>query len=409
LEEKSQNILIVDDERGVLSSLRRLFLDEPYEIHFATNGQEGLELLRKISIDLVISDFRMPVMDGVAFLREVRNIDPRAIRVLLSGYADAKVVAAAFAEGCVLQFLPKPWNDDDLRTIVRAALEQAALQRRKDDGLQRIINSISSLPSMPDTYLKIREILSGEHPFPMDAVAVIIEKDVSLAAELMRWANSAVFGQRSHVDSVRRALVIMGSELLQGVVLTRSIHGCLQAKGVPAAVFDRDAFRVHSLATAVIARRLMKENPAAEPLEADRAFTAGLLHDIGKLVEASFLPDRFTAIMAAVRSGKTSMTRAEIEILGTTHEEIGGHLAEWWSMPAFLVGAARWHHKPGYCDTEREIVAAVHVADALAYRFALGSGGSYAPPEPDESIWNRFSLSEERLEVLKDETAVAVS
>ena len=124
-------ILCVDDERNVLRSLERIFLDDDYLILTAASGEEGLELLdASPQVQVVISDFRMPGMNGVEFLKEVFSRHPDTIRIVLSGYADTAAVVAAINEGKVYKFIPKPWNDDELRMTVAKALEHFAAHRR---------------------------------------------------------------------------------------------------------------------------------------------------------------------------------------------------------------------------------------------------------------------------------------
>jgi two-component system NtrC family sensor kinase len=124
-------ILCVDDERNVLRSLERIFLDDDYEILTAASGEEGLELLNaEPRVQVVISDYRMPGMNGVEFLKEVFSRNPDTIRIVLSGYADTAAVVAAINEGQIYKFIPKPWNDDELRVTVAKALEHFASHRR---------------------------------------------------------------------------------------------------------------------------------------------------------------------------------------------------------------------------------------------------------------------------------------
>ena len=124
-------ILCVDDERNVLRSLERIFLDDDYLIMTAASGEEGLELLdASPQVQVVISDFRMPGMNGVEFLKEVFSRHPDTIRIVLSGYADTAAVVAAINEGKIYKFIPKPWNDDELRMTVAKALEHFATHRR---------------------------------------------------------------------------------------------------------------------------------------------------------------------------------------------------------------------------------------------------------------------------------------
>lgn len=117
-------ILCVDDEVNVLKSLKRLFLDEDYEILTAESGQEGLAILEQHQpVQVVISDYRMPEMDGVAFFKEVHARWPDTVRIVLSGYADTAAVVAAINEGQVYKFIPKPWNDDELKVAIVKAVE----------------------------------------------------------------------------------------------------------------------------------------------------------------------------------------------------------------------------------------------------------------------------------------------
>ncbi|MFA6284152.1 MAG: response regulator, partial [Desulfurivibrionaceae bacterium] len=127
-------ILCVDDEANVLKSLKRLFLDEEYEILTAESGKEGLALLEQHEpVQVVISDYRMPEMDGVAFFKEVHERWPDTVRIVLSGYADTAVVVAAINEGQVYKFIPKPWNDDELKVAIAKALERYFLVKANNE------------------------------------------------------------------------------------------------------------------------------------------------------------------------------------------------------------------------------------------------------------------------------------
>ncbi len=128
LNELRYRLLLVDDEQNVLRALKRLLRDTNYEIFTATNGEEGLELFIKHEIQLVISDYRMPGMNGVDFLSRIRRKAPDTIRIILSGYADASVMMEAINDGQIYKFIPKPWNDHDLLTTIISAFEKYRLQ-----------------------------------------------------------------------------------------------------------------------------------------------------------------------------------------------------------------------------------------------------------------------------------------
>jgi two-component system NtrC family sensor kinase len=124
-------ILCVDDEQNVLRSLTRLFLDDPYEILVAASGAEGLLILDRCgTVPVVISDYRMPGMNGVEFLSEVRKRWPETVRLVLSGYADTGALVSAINEGQIYRFVAKPWNEDELRVTVTNALERYDLGRK---------------------------------------------------------------------------------------------------------------------------------------------------------------------------------------------------------------------------------------------------------------------------------------
>ncbi|MBU0728397.1 MAG: response regulator, partial [Proteobacteria bacterium] len=127
-------ILCVDDEKNVLKALNRLFMDEEYEVLLANSGEEGLETLAaEESVQVIISDYRMPGMNGVDFLKQVYERWPDTVRIVLSGYADTAAVVAAINEGQIYKFIPKPWNDDELKVTIAKAVEVYFLRKRNNE------------------------------------------------------------------------------------------------------------------------------------------------------------------------------------------------------------------------------------------------------------------------------------
>jgi len=139
-------ILLVDDEINVLRALKRTFLDEEYEVLTAPSGSEGLSILRDVSpVQVVVSDYRMPQMNGVDFLREVRRRWPDTVRIVLSGYADTAVVISAINEGEIYKFIAKPWNDDELRIAIINALERYSLNKKNIELTEALSAKIEEL------------------------------------------------------------------------------------------------------------------------------------------------------------------------------------------------------------------------------------------------------------------------
>ncbi|MBI5057192.1 MAG: HDOD domain-containing protein [Nitrospirae bacterium] len=402
MDKERQTILFVDDELSILNSLRRLLQDEAWDLRFAESGEKAIDVLKKEDVDLVISDVRMPGMDGITFLKQVRELYPHVVRIFLSGYADRGAIVQALSEGCAQQLVSKPWRDDELKGIIRDALLQAEELKQKGKGLQKIINSISTLRTMPQTYFEIKKCFSHINTVSIEHLAEIIEQDTSISAELLRWANSSLFGQRHKVDTVERALMVLGIDIVEGLVLSYSIFSPMSPGSQSDTGFDLKDFQTHSLSCGILAKMLAGRLPHLDDKEAERAFTAGLLHDMGKLVEEMCLADDFRKIMDTARLKKSLLIEAEYDILETNHEEIGRHLAEWWSMPSFLVNAIRWHHEPRLCKTNQDIVAAVHVSNVLVQKFELGSSGNFRVPEADPADLKHFGLTEEELPAIKE-------
>lgn len=179
-------ILCVDDERNVLKALRRLFIDEDhYEILLAESGAEGLESLEEEGdVRLVISDYRMPEMNGVEFLSKVYENWPETIRIVLSGYADTASVVEAINLGQIYKFIPKPWNDEELKTAISAALQHQELQRqnnrlndelqKKNRQLQEINETLEHLVEQRSEALEIRNRVLQIAQGILDVLPVVV-------------------------------------------------------------------------------------------------------------------------------------------------------------------------------------------------------------------------------------------
>ncbi len=156
--EEPIKILCVDDERNVLRSLQRLFLDSDYEILIAMSGDEGLDLLRREApVQIVISDYRMPGMNGVDFLKEVCLHWPNTVRIVLSGYADASAIVGAINEGQIYKFIPKPWNDDELKVAISNALDCYFMQQKNLQLTMELESKNKELQEINDNLERIVE------------------------------------------------------------------------------------------------------------------------------------------------------------------------------------------------------------------------------------------------------------
>jgi two-component system NtrC family sensor kinase len=189
-------ILCVDDEKNVLRALERLFFDHEYEIITAMSGEEGLDLLKKEDlIQVIISDYRMPGMNGVDFLKSVYEEWPQTVRIVLSGYADTASIVEAINEGQIYKFIPKPWNDDDLKVTISNAVDFYFMQQRNvqlarelemkneklqeiNDNLEHIVRKRTSDLEMHNKILKASQNILNSLPIAVigvDSEGVIVQ------------------------------------------------------------------------------------------------------------------------------------------------------------------------------------------------------------------------------------------
>ena len=211
MDNETIKILCVDDERNVLRALERIFLDDDYEIVLADSGDEGLKILEdRGPFQVVISDYRMPVMNGVEFLKVVYERCPETVRIVLSGYADAGAIVAAINEGHIYKFIPKPWNDDELRVTIQNCLERYSLLKNNHQLLTELAQTNQKLEDkihqrteqleLRNRALEFSQSLLGNLPV---AVAGIDESGMiaycnDRASAILQGLCSDIFGTNVH-------------------------------------------------------------------------------------------------------------------------------------------------------------------------------------------------------------------
>ncbi|MDA8084590.1 MAG: response regulator [Nitrospiraceae bacterium] len=204
--EEAISILCVDDEPNVLSALRRLFMDEDYTILTAPSGREGIGILEKEHVQIVISDYRMPGMSGVEFLTEVYRRWPNTVRIVLSGYADTASIVEAINEGHIYKFIPKPWNDAELKVTISNSIERYFLFKRnleltgelrtKNDELEKLNSELARLLEEKVLNLSFRDMILKAHGNIVDSLPVgILGIDRSGLIAVCNATCSGILGQ----------------------------------------------------------------------------------------------------------------------------------------------------------------------------------------------------------------------
>lgn len=395
------SILFVDDEPNILKALRRLFYAEEWDLFFAGGGREGLKIIDEEEIDLVVTDYRMPEMNGFEFLLEVQKRSPETVRGVLSGYAEKKLLIDALASGVAKFILEKPWEEEELKKIISDSLLQSLEHRKSNYKLQDLINNIPALPPLPEVYVQLRSLLAERESVRLEDVCSLLEQDVGITTSLLRWSNSPVFGQLAQVDTLRRAIVVLGLDVVEGLVLSETMLKSFDS--AQALSFHPDEYQKHCMGVAILSRLLFKRfQPAAVQEHLDQAFTVGLMHDMGKLVLAQFFHEDMDRAMALAKSEALMLRDAEMQVLGVCHEEVGAYLAAWWSLPDFIVEAVRWHHQPEQSRDLSLLAEAVQVADLVAQQFEVGLTSNYALAEIDDELKRKYDLMGASMEQLRE-------
>ena len=361
-----KRIIFVDDELQILQGLRRtLSRQSPeWEMTFVTSGSAALTAMAAASFDVIVSDMRMPEMDGATLLEKVRNLYPQVARIALSGQSEQEMILRAV--GSTHQYLSKPCVPELLKsTITRACALRECLKIPK---LQQVVSGMSYLPSLPSLYLELLAEVNSTK-ISLEKVSRIISNDLGMTAKILQIANSEFFGLSQHIATAREAVTYLGLDVIRSLLLTFNIFSELNLEGL-----DKEHFTElwnHSLIVGVCARQIANAEGVGIEM-ANQSFTAGLLHDIARLVIALNLPEQRKRIFVLSGAEQIPYLEAEREVVAASHMEIGAYLLGLWGLPDSIVEATIFHHNPGDCTAKKfSPLTAVHVADCLYWQ-ALG-------------------------------------
>ncbi|MBN1510941.1 MAG: HDOD domain-containing protein [Phycisphaerae bacterium] len=380
-------VLFVDDEPKVLRGLERMLASDDcdWETAFAEGGRAALKLLAERPFDAVITDMRMPEMDGAALLNEVMQLYPHVVRIVLSGHSERELILRSI--NATHRYLAKPCEANDLRNVVTRAV---ALRRiLTDPSLQTLVSQLNRIPSMPRIYRDLTARIQCPSASLKD-LGAIVAQDLGMTAKILQIVNSAYFGLPRHVSDPVQAVCLLGLDVLNALVMTIHIFAELAPSSVDALGLEN--LWTHSTRTGALAKKVASLEQA-ESHVCDHAFMAGLLHDIGKLILAANQPDGYReALWLSERQALTPLV-AERQVFGATHAEVGAYLLGLWGLPDPTVEAVSFHHRPEDCKaTTFTPLVAVHVADALE-RLHIGGDNDASPNRPNLAYLERLGLA----------------
>jgi HD-like signal output (HDOD) protein/CheY-like chemotaxis protein len=361
----------------VLEGLRRMLrpMRAEWEMDFVESADAALKLMAQKPFDVIVSDMRMPRMNGAELLTEVMQHYPATVRLILSGYADKDLILKCV--GSTHQYLSKPCDAASLKAAVsRASALENSVQGER---LKALVCQMNRLPSVPALYMEVVEEASRADA-SVDDIGRIVGRDLGMTAQVLKLTNSAFFGLSRPLSSAEEAVGYLGIDTIKSLVL--SLHAFSQFDKAETGTLQIEALWSHSLSVASLAKRIakleMEDGKAAE-----ESFTAGLLHDIGKLVLAVNMPKEYSEASSLAQSG-LEITQAEEKIFGTNHSDVGGYLIGLWGLPVPVVEAVALHHSPSRLPIPAfSPLTSVHIANVLEWERADYPQGA-APPKMDE-------------------------
>jgi HD-like signal output (HDOD) protein len=366
----SLRLLFVDDEPRVLDGLRRMLrpLRGEWEMHFATSGAEALALMEEAAFHVVVTDMRMPEMDGAELLDRVRELHPDVVRIVLSGHSDEETILRAV--GPSHRYLSKPCDPETLQRTIASSRSLVGIL--SDERLRALVGQLRALPSQPELYQKLIAALRDPETSTRD-VGRIVAGDPAMTAQVLRLVNSSYFGLFEEVTRPERAVGLLGmttvASLLLGFQLVQQADiGTLERLGL-------GWVWPHSVATAALARRIA-ESETGDAKIADDAFAAGMVHDAGLLILATNFEERYARLLGDAGSDSDAMADAERQAHGVDHAVVGAYVLRLWGLPETVIEAVAFHHEPARSlDLSFSALTAVHAADALE-REERGSGAA---------------------------------
>ena len=365
-----KRILFVDDEPMVLKGLQRTLrkMRSEWDMIFASSGREALEILDQHPIDVIVSDLKMPEMDGTRLLTEVKARFPYVVRIILSGHLEHEMTLQSVQYAH--QNLSKPC---DARVLKQTLAKLFALRDiLADEALKKIVSQIESLPSLPSIYSEIIDEMRSEDP-SIKKVGDIISQDPSMTAKILQVVNSVFFGLSRKISSAQEAVMLLGLETIKALVLSVKIFAEFSQKKF--SWFNIDQLFNHSMSVSTHAKTIIKNEKLGAEL-INYSLMAGLLHDLGKLILATNFQEPYKEVISRAKESDRHLWELEYDAFGTSHAEIGAYLMGLWNLETPIIEAIAFHHCPANSMSQNMgLLTAVHIGNVIEHNGQSSNNG----------------------------------
>jgi len=353
-----KRVLFVDEDTRTVATLRHAFREQssPWHTVFVHSGEQALTELGHNHFDAIVSEMRMPGMDGPQLLAQVRERHPGVVRLCLSEAETMDDEVFLRAVPVTHQFLSKPCNPEAVREIVERACSLASILQNPATRL--LVSRLDSLPATPRTYQELSAAIAKPTAHTAD-ISEIVSNDRTLSLKTLQIVNSALFHHSAAITSIPAAINYVGLERLKSLALSACVFNAVNTSPATSALLSD--LQARSIRKARCARALLDGQHGH-----DEAFTAALLLDVGQAVLALGAPQKYADMIARARARQRPWDQVEPEFFGAAHPEVGACLLALWGLPLELIEAVAHHHRPSAVEhVHTRVLTAVHVADAI--------------------------------------------
>jgi len=352
-----KRVLFVDDEAALLDGLRGRLrtLRNRWEMVFVESGPRAITEMEQGAFDVLVTDMRMPGMDGGHLLNVASSRWPEMIRIVLSGYSEAEQMARLIS--VAHQYLSKPCEASQLENTIDRCVQLHELLR--EPRLRAIVGRIRQLPALPRTCSRLRELM-GRDDVSVKEVAEVIAADSAITAKVLQIVNSSFFRLSKRITRIDQAVSHLGFMAIRNVALSVEVFS-LWRRHSGLASFDPERLQQQAQEAAAVARALTHKTPLA-----DDALLAGLLHNIGYGILMQECPQEMARVLQVARAESVPMHQAERMVIGASHAEIGAYLLGLWGLPYAVIEAVAFQHQPQLVQQKHfDVLAALSIAHAL--------------------------------------------
>lgn len=353
-----KRVLFIDDDAATLQALRvRLRrMRATWEMEFVSSGAEAIERLERCPFDVIVTDQRMPGMDGATLLQLARTRWPQAVRIVLSGCTEPEETVRLVP--LAHQYVSKPCHPTQLENIIERCL--ALQQLLNQPMLREIVGRMGPIPPAPRALAQLQSAMTSDLS-SAGQIAALISQDTAIAAKVLQIVNSGFFRTPRRITSVEQAVTYLGLNIVRSVVISADVFSNLP-QGSPRSPVSLAVLQAHASRTAATAAILV-----TDPALSNDVVLAALTHDIGYWVLSQTCRDELHAAQRLAETESITMDQAERHILGASHCEIGAYLLGIWGFPTPIVEAVAHHHSPERIGHDSfDVVSALCIAHALS-------------------------------------------